>query len=118
MERVFPRKVHWDDLDKKNAEHAVSKVKAKAETLLTTLTKTRVAAKAALKKKETDDNKSFLKRLSDAPDVINAAIEVMEGLLSMDDEGWLTADLKQAKATINGDTKKLNGINQLIGLLT
>ena len=51
MERVFPRKVHWDDLDKKNAEHAVSKVKANAETLLSTLTRSRVAAKAALKKK-------------------------------------------------------------------
>ena len=61
---------------------------------------------------------TFFFSIPSAPEVINAAIDVMEGLLSMHEEGWLTADLKQAKATINGDTKKLNGINQLISLLT
>ena len=117
MQRVFLANVHWDDLDKTNMEHLISKVKQKAEGVLAQSTKMNISIRVALKKVETPENKAVLSMLSQGHGDIKNIIEATETFLAQDEASWKHADLEAAKTVICGDVKKINQLNAYLGML-
>ena len=94
----------------------LDKVRSKAETALTNLTKCKIRAKSVLGKGKNDKNQAIYERLESAPKQISENIDLLETMLAYTDEEWRHADLTNLKATICNQIKDLNNYNMMMNM--